>query len=331
MARCCAPFSRRMGPGAASPDAHQRCADQFRRLCAAGFRRHLPGHRDGARCAADVAQHSRPGGAGKSRPAGLHARAAECRCAHRVSQRRRGAVAAGGAGRAGHQRRRHRHALCRHRRRRPGAGAAGDRRHAGCSGSSPVRACCRLVPARHLEGCGAAGRLGDGAGIVAGPPHRLQDRHLLWLSRCLGGGFFQRLHRGGVGGPRRRHAAPRPHRPRSRRPDPAQDVRPAAARYAAQSRATGGRDHSAGDGRIAARAAKLSAAGRGSAEGGHAAAARHRLSAQWCGGAATRSPGEGPRHHAQGRWRPRPAYLAGQWRHCRQLRPFRGGNLSAGG
>ncbi len=75
--------------------------------------------------------------------------------------------------------------------------------------ASAVRPGRRLVSARHSGRRGAARWLGDGAGASRAAHHRLQDRHLLRLPRRVVGGFLQRLHRGRVGRPRRRHAARR--------------------------------------------------------------------------------------------------------------------------
>ena len=224
------PGLRQSDPASGQP--HAGCAHQLRRLCAQGFRRHVPGRGDGARCAADVAEHSRRDGAGPGRAAGLHPVAAECRRASGLSHPRC-AQPAGGAGRAGHLALRHRHALCRDRRRRHGAGPAlcrrtrRTRRAIDCSVRWRPGICATCWTAWR---CPMAGRWGRGCcrtrsiGFKTGTSYG--------YPRCLGGGLFQRLHRGGVGGPRRRHAASRPCRPRSGRADPAQDVRTAAAGHA---------------------------------------------------------------------------------------------------
>ena len=87
----------------------------------------------------------------------------------------------------------------------------------------------RLVSARYLGRRVAARRLGEGR-ASAQTHHRIQDRHVLRLPRCVVGRIFERLHGRRVGRPRRRRAERGPHRPRSRSADPAQDIRAAAGR-----------------------------------------------------------------------------------------------------
>ena len=64
------------------------------------------------------------------------------------------------------------------------------------------------------------------AGERRGRPHRLQDRHLLRLSRCLGGRLRRQAHHRRLGRPARRRAGARPRRPHGRGADPVRCFRP---------------------------------------------------------------------------------------------------------
>ena len=159
-----------------------------------------------------------------------------------------------------------------------------------------------------------------GQGLLRAAHHRLQDRHLLRLSRRLGGGFLQRLHRRRSGSGRA-DGTPRAgqHRPRSGGADSAEDVRPAAARPAFRS-----------PGRRPARSSCTSTAAlppalRVFARDRRAAAAgtRGRLPPPAIAfppnGAVVPLPRQRTRRTrdpVEGRWRPRASDLAGQWRSC---------------
>ena len=76
------------------------------------------------------------------------------------------------------------------------------------------RLVCRRCADRHA----AAGERGR-------RPHRLQDRHLLRLSRCLGGRLRRHAHHRRLGRPAGRRAGAGPGRPRRRRADPVRRLR----------------------------------------------------------------------------------------------------------
>ena len=85
-----------------------------------------------------------------------------------------------------------------------------------------------LVRHRHPGRCAPARGFRLAAAGVARTPHRLQDRHLGGLPRCLGRGLQRQLDGRRLGRPCRRHAAPGPARPRRRAADRAESLRPPA-------------------------------------------------------------------------------------------------------
>ena len=86
-------------------------------------------------------------------------------------------------------------------------------RPAGARAGAPDRPDRRLVCRRRAGRRAAARGLRLPARGAARAPHRLQDRHLGRLPRCLGRGLQHQLDGRRLGRPCRRHAAPRPARP----------------------------------------------------------------------------------------------------------------------
>ncbi len=152
----------------------------------------------------EVPERAGGDGARPRRSLAFHAGARECRRASGFPDARGGADASGGAGRARHHPGRHHHALYRHRRWRRGAAAALSEGRPAWAAASAVRQSGGVLSAPDPRRRGAAGRLGDGTGARPPAHHRLQDRHILRLPRCVVGRLLQRLHRGRVGRPRRR-------------------------------------------------------------------------------------------------------------------------------
>ncbi len=173
---------------------------------------------DGARRAADVAEHSRRDDPGSGGAAGLHPVAAECRCASGLSHTRDAPslpVALGGLGislsdiamlYAGIA---------------EGGTAQGLRvvkRRAGRAAPSPVRSGCRPVSARRAERRGVARWLGDGAGGCCGTAASDSRPARLTAIAMPGRWAFPTITPWLVWVGRRRHAASRPCRPRSGAP-----------------------------------------------------------------------------------------------------------------
>ena len=231
----------------ASGDADRGQAGRFRRLPAGELRPHIPRHRDAAPRAAAFAERAGDR-ASRSRRSGA------ARGAHAP---RRGEPAAPrhlAAGPRRRPRRRRRHADRSRRDRR------GDRarrpRGAADARSGRIR---RLadVPAKVLDERAAW----YVASILAGAPgpdhvspgsHRLQDRHLLRLSRRLGGRLRRQARDRRLGRPAGRRAGARPDRHRRGGADPDGRLRPARTDDAAPRRAAG---HRRSDRREPARAA----------------------------------------------------------------------------
>ena len=194
-----------------SRDHRHRPAHAFRRLRAAEFRSSLPWRAHGPGSLAALAQSAGGGAAEPGGTAALRRSLPRCRPAAAPARSGPGPGASHRAGRGGDEPGRSGDGVCRHRRGRQHPAVAPDPGGSSRGAAEIHEPGRRLVSDPDPERDPAAAELARRHQPRPRPAGRLQDRHLLWLPRCLGHRLYSGLHRGRLGRPPRWQLLARTH------------------------------------------------------------------------------------------------------------------------